>query len=343
MSTVFVYEHFPVFFMWSYFRKYTTFNIFTRLSFQEYPFLNSNTYMRNYWWWLYFCESLAFESVSTLKVWLPDSEQTHKHMLEKVIHISCSPKCRQHKTYFYLSHQGDQYFFQDCLFKSTHKYDIFRERKKICVCIGCFTSRATIFQLYMWQHIDVEADWRRSWTYGRAPNAIDTFVGSLTCLSKHRHGANLLTVIPRNRSISVAFYDMHGEMEDLFSSYIPRVPTEKKNHMMCCNLLLRFWNRFVLQAPLPYLHKMAKPILCSIGACLPRSQRCQRVSNVIFLGFFRFVQQAPLPYLQCKMAKPILCCAIAACSLDHKDANASVMKYLSDFLTCATKKEVSEV
>ena len=40
------------------------------------------------------------------------------------------------------------------------------------------------------------------------------------------------------------------------------------------------------------------------------------------------------------MSKPILCCAIAACPLDHRDANASVMKYLTDFLACATKKEV---
>ena len=38
--------------------------------------------------------------------------------------------------------------------------------------IGCLTSQLTIFQSYMWRHIDVQADWR-SWTYGRAPNAID--------------------------------------------------------------------------------------------------------------------------------------------------------------------------
>ena len=38
---------------------------------------------------------------------------------------------------------------------------------------GCLTSHLTIFQSYMWRHIDVQADWRRSWTYGRAPNAID--------------------------------------------------------------------------------------------------------------------------------------------------------------------------
>ena len=38
--------------------------------------------------------------------------------------------------------------------------------------IGYLTSHATIFQLYMLRHIDVQADWR-SWTYSRASNAID--------------------------------------------------------------------------------------------------------------------------------------------------------------------------
>lgn len=61
---------------------------------------------------------------------------------------------------------------------------------------------------------------------------------------------------------------------------------------------------------------------------------------VRFLAIDRFVQQSSIPYLQCGMVEPILRCAIAACSLDHKEANASVMKYLSDFLMCATKKEV---
>ena len=34
--------------------------------------------------------------------------------------------------------------------------------------IGCLTSQLTIFQSYMWRHIDVQADWR-SCAYGRAP------------------------------------------------------------------------------------------------------------------------------------------------------------------------------
>ena len=46
-------------------------------------------------------------------------------------------------------------------------------------------------QSYMWRHIDVQADWRSSGTYGRTPNAIDISYGSLTCPSKHRQGTTL--------------------------------------------------------------------------------------------------------------------------------------------------------
>ena len=35
-----------------------------------------------------------------------------------------------------------------------------------------FYVTSTILQLYMWRH-SRQADWRRSYTYGRAPNAID--------------------------------------------------------------------------------------------------------------------------------------------------------------------------
>ena len=50
------------------------------------------------------------------------------------------------------------------------------------------------------------------------------FVGTyvVSSPSKHRHGANLFTVIRRigakTRHISVVFYDAHGDTEDLFSS-----------------------------------------------------------------------------------------------------------------------------
>ena len=54
--------------------------------------------------------------------------------------------------------------------------------------------------------IYVTADWRRRQTYGRAPNAIDISYGSLTCPSKHGHGATLFVRLFReNRPISSPF------------------------------------------------------------------------------------------------------------------------------------------
>ena len=50
----------------------------------------------------------------------------------------------------------------------------------------------------MWRHIDVQADRRRSsWTYGRAPNAIDISRGSLEIIQKE-----LLRIIRMLRSLN---------------------------------------------------------------------------------------------------------------------------------------------
>ncbi|XP_014470428.1 PREDICTED: transportin-3 [Dinoponera quadriceps] len=46
----------------------------------------------------------------------------------------------------------------------------------------------------------------------------------------------------------------------------------------------------------------------------------------------RFLQRAPVPLLQSPVIGNIVDCAIMACSLDHKDANSSVMKFFYDFL-----------
>ncbi|XP_064600886.1 LOW QUALITY PROTEIN: transportin-3-like [Liolophura sinensis] len=59
----------------------------------------------------------------------------------------------------------------------------------------------------------------------------------------------------------------------------------------------------------------------------------------LFRLALRFTQRSPVSFLQCPMAKPILCCAIAAVSLDHRDANASIMKYLTDFIKSARDNE----
>ncbi|KAG5683629.1 hypothetical protein PVAND_012902 [Polypedilum vanderplanki] len=46
----------------------------------------------------------------------------------------------------------------------------------------------------------------------------------------------------------------------------------------------------------------------------------------------RFIQRMPLQFLQSQLVTPIIQCATLACSLDHRDANMSVMKFLSNLL-----------
>ena len=47
--------------------------------------------------------------------------------------------------------------------------------------------------------------------------------------------------------------------------------------------------------------------------------------------FFRlnagFIQRIPLPYLRSGFVNQVVACAVEACSLHHREANASVLKY----------------
>lgn len=49
----------------------------------------------------------------------------------------------------------------------------------------------------------------------------------------------------------------------------------------------------------------------------------------------RFIQRAPLAFLQCSALPHIIQCALLACSLDHKEANTSVMKFFYDLVGVA--------
>ncbi|CAG9762958.1 unnamed protein product [Ceutorhynchus assimilis] len=46
----------------------------------------------------------------------------------------------------------------------------------------------------------------------------------------------------------------------------------------------------------------------------------------------RFIQRAPVPLLRCNVLVPIIQCAMLAASLDHKEANMSVMKFFNDLI-----------
>ena len=82
----------------------------------------------------------------------------------------------------------------------------------------CLTSQLTTFQWYMWRHIDVQADRRRSWTYGRAPNNIDISQGSSTCPSKHRHRTNLFIRWFRHTALISRLLLHARDTEDTFSA-----------------------------------------------------------------------------------------------------------------------------
>ncbi|XP_058116400.1 transportin-3 isoform X2 [Anopheles ziemanni] len=46
----------------------------------------------------------------------------------------------------------------------------------------------------------------------------------------------------------------------------------------------------------------------------------------------RFIQRAPLPFLQSPLVTPIIQCGLLACTLDHRDANVSVMRFFCSLL-----------
>ncbi|BES87824.1 transportin-3 [Nesidiocoris tenuis] len=56
----------------------------------------------------------------------------------------------------------------------------------------------------------------------------------------------------------------------------------------------------------------------------------------------RFIQKAPVPFLTSPALTPILQCALMAIALDHRDANASVMKFISDLLHTGRTNENSD-
>ncbi|EEC08349.1 transportin, putative [Ixodes scapularis] len=53
----------------------------------------------------------------------------------------------------------------------------------------------------------------------------------------------------------------------------------------------------------------------------------------------RFLQRAPLVFLKSTVLTGVLQCSLAACTLDHKEANASVMKFLFDLVHSGRSKQ----
>ena len=57
----------------------------------------------------------------------------------------------------------------------------------------------------------------------------------------------------------------------------------------------------------------------------------------------RFVQRSPLHFLESKTVGPIIGCAIHSCSLEHRDANLSIMRFFIDFIKLAISDPYSRL
>ena len=53
----------------------------------------------------------------------------------------------------------------------------------------------------------------------------------------------------------------------------------------------------------------------------------------------RFLQRCPIPFLECPTRDTIVQCGLQAVMLDHRDANAAVLKFFQDLCLVGTKKQ----
>ena len=61
------------------------------------------------------------------------------------------------------------------------------------------------------------------------------------------------------------------------------------------------------------------------------------------LHLSRFVQRSPVTLLSSSIIVHIIQCAIAATTLDHRDANCSVMKFVRDLIHTGVSNDVSDL
>ena len=133
---------------------------------------------------------------------------------------------------------------------------------------------------------NVQADWRRSFTYGRAPNAIDISQGSLTCPSYTDTGPPFLYGDSDTPSQLVAFYDTLG-IRRTYSRLKPRRPHGgtlfgEKNHatidkngkMNICSDWLETYGSM-------YIHVPRNEGILKLASLSPIKQISKNKSNII--------------------------------------------------------------
>ena len=142
--------------------------------------------------------------------------------------------------------------------------------RKVCW-ISSLSSHPSIFQLNLWRQLDVQAVWRRTYTYGRAPkpmafhrvllrcpSSIDTyhFVGSLktgplyvtkgfeltahgwsVCCKPRQRRQRLNPSVPKESTTLSAIYDMDRHAENLFFKSLIGIKMTSRLFTICMTLI----------------------------------------------------------------------------------------------------------
>lgn len=93
-----------------------------------------------------------------------------------------------------------------------------------------------------------------------------------------------------------------------------------------------------LQGLLQMLHmftELTLPLLSGEGGLVNHPDTV----DDLFRLCYRFLQKNPLTFLSSPVANMVLQCALAACTLHHRDAFASVMKFIKDLVHCPSDAE----
>ena len=112
------------------------------------------------------------------------------------------------------------------------------------------------------------------------------------------------------------------------------LPQVSKNAMH----ILKF-SSIALNSFAPIDNRVFFLILKTTNGVLPTMRNHPDTVDDFFRLNARFLQRAALPYLKFSQFSSVVECALLAASLDHRDANASVMKFFFDLLHAARNKE----
>ncbi|CAB3235324.1 unnamed protein product [Arctia plantaginis] len=98
-------------------------------------------------------------------------------------------------------------------------------------------------------------------------------------------------------------------------------------------------------AAVPHLVALLRDVLPRALALLQRDAGLTDNPDTVddlFRLCIRFLQRIPLEFLSSGVLPTVLQCATLACSLDHRDANSSVMKFLYDFIKMGNKPRTAD-